>query len=176
MHADDQTDRLGETARTINGFRDHAETAGPLGFRIYMSSFFNAYYARRGPEDGDYVVHFYPPVAVRFSPYASIPETATWRAADDGQPLSPTEQRWTGSPYWSQWFPLELDATAQEYFSATAPQLSALYVEELTSWCFTARGLALCLLPEDRMRGFLDRLDQAMGRHASELQSVFVTN
>jgi hypothetical protein len=160
-------------ARTMQA-SDQTEVSGPLGFRIYRSSFFYAYHARRGPEERDYVVHFYPPAMMRFSPYAGIPETKDWPLADETHEA--IERRWNDSEYWSRWFPMTLDLIAQEWFGASAPTLEAQHVPELVSWFFTARGMALCLMPEDRIQGFLERLDREMMKHAAELQSVFAAN
>lgn len=88
--------------------------------------------------DGDLVVHFFP-------------------APEQNALAEKAQER-----YWLRDFPQLLSDTAEQYFNATKPRLTASYAEELSSWYFRARGFALQLDPAEFIGRFFVLLDEAL--------------
>ena len=75
-----------------------------------------------------------------------------------------SRQAWMG--YWLKLFPEKLDVVAQEYFEAGYPRLMAKYTDEVTSWWFKAQGFGMVIDAEAFVRGFLEKLDEALQVHS----------
>jgi hypothetical protein len=71
--------------------------------------------------------------------------------------------------HWQRVFPAVLSPTAEAYFHATLPIISAQYIPEMTSWYFRAGGFARRLQPEEFILRFFERLDDALDRVSSAL-------
>lgn len=66
------------------------------------------------------------------------------------------QRKW--ETYWLKEFPVVLDEVARECFRADNQRLTAMYVEELASWWFKARGFARGLMPQTLLHTFFDML------------------
>lgn len=135
-HVDE--DRLGETmARQQNkdNFGLNSIAAGvPKFTKVEDYTTFLAEYAM---QDGNIVVHFFPPPDFRGSPSAL-------------------------KHYWESLFAASLDAVAQDVFQATAPRLQAKYTEELQSWWLRAFKYDHIIDLKGFVQRFLDQLDASL--------------
>lgn len=107
---------------------------------------FTTFLAEFAFSDGAIIVHFFPP-----------------REAYEVS-LSTQQPRVTAEflRYWKKKFPLVLSPTAEYYFKATQPVLTATYVEEMTSWWMRAGGYAAREDAVEFITRFFEALDGAL--------------
>ncbi len=102
---------------------------------------FTTFLAEYAIQDGDYIVHFFPPKE-RY--------------------VHSNGRHQVSGPFlikWQRTFPQILSPCAEEYFGATQPRLQAAYTAEMFSWWLKAAGFAERLGPEAYILRFLARLD-----------------
>ena len=110
------------------------ENAVPKFFKVDIYTTFTAEWAAI---DGDFVIHFF------------LPSDQVLPGGSDGH-------------YWQTLFPQVLSDSAESFFSATKPRITAQYTPELSSWFFKARGFALVLNQSDFLAGFFAALDSSL--------------
>lgn len=96
--------------------------------------------------DGNIIIHFFPPREA----YTQVM----------GHPKLTEEFALA----WQRKFPMILSPTAEGYFKATLPVLSAQYIPEMQSWYMRAGGFALRLDPDAFVLAFFAKLDQEIDR------------
>lgn len=124
---------------------DDLARAVPKFTQVLDFTTFDAEYIVEG--GADFVLHFFP--------------SADWRA----RPLKECEK------YWLQTFPQVLSDTAEDYFEATKPRVTAEYIHEVTSWYMRCRGFAQRLAPDAFIQQFLAVLDEGLERVLTSAQS-----
>jgi hypothetical protein len=68
----------------------------------------------------------------------------------------------SGDTYWKKVFPDVLSDVAQAVFEAGYPRLKAAFTDETDSWWMRANSFANTGLPEERVRRFYQKLDEAL--------------
>ncbi len=96
--------------------------------------------------DGNIVIHFFPP------------REAFELSQTSQQPRISAEYL----KYWKRKFPTVLSPVAEEFFNATAPIITATYVEEMASWWMRANGYASRMDPDGFIRLFFAELDRSL--------------
>jgi len=94
----------------------------------------------------DIVIHFFPPRE------AYVLSNLTQEPAVPAEYLR----------YWKRKFPEVLSPVAERVFMATAPIITAMYIEEMTSWWMRANGYATRLEPDELIRLFFVELDRSL--------------
>lgn len=123
-----------------------AETVADAVIQFTQVEDFTTFLAEYALVDGNIVLHFFPPrEAFELSNTTQTPR------------ISAEYLR-----YWKRTFPEVLSPVAEEFFKATAPVLTATYIEEMTSWWMRANGYAHRLDPEGFIRLFFAELDRSL--------------
>lgn len=137
-----------DVVSTVSGERevttDDLARAVPRFTQVNDFTTFRAEYLIDGE---DYVLHFF--LSVEF------------------ERKTPAEQ----GQYWLRTFPTVLSDTAEAYFQASKPRVTAEYIEEVTSWYMRCRNFAQRLGPDEFIQRFLEALDGGLERALREGRS-----